>query len=228
MTVLVTVLVVLAAVGGFSVFSYNRFLRQQQEVTDAWRVVEVELRFRADLAGTVGAILAGHAAHERAVVEETLKARKRVLEPDSGAATAVEKAAASDVEMSMALSRLMQVASGYQRVNADPRFIDAREQLKATEERLSAARRRYNTCVRAYNTRLARMPAALTAVGTSYRPARYFEVLDPAVRAAVPVRFDIPAPVVPASEAGPSELRSSDAASAERKRSARPDQGPVA
>ena len=219
MTVLVTVLVLLAAVGGFSVFSYNRFLRQQQEVTDAWRAVEVELRYRADLAGTVGAILAGHAAHERAVVEETLKARKRVLEPDGG----VEKAAASDVEMSMALSRLVQVASGYQRVTADPRFVDACDQLKATEERLTAARRRYNTCVRAYNTRLARMPAALTAVGTSYRPARYFEVLDPAVRAAVPVRFDIPAPVVPASENG-----STDSAPAKRKRSARPDQGPLA
>lgn len=192
MTVLVVVVLFLAAVAGFSVLSYNRFVRQQQRVVESWRQVDVELRRRADLVGNIAALLAGHAAHERSVVEEALKARKRVLEPDGGPA----RAAANDVEMSAALARLVQVAESYSRVSADDRFREVCAQLQDTEDRIAAARRFYNANVRAYNTRLATMPGALAAVGTSFQPARYFEVLDPAVRAPVPVRFDVPAPVL--------------------------------
>jgi LemA protein len=198
-TVVLVLLLIVAAIGGFSVLSYNRFVRQQQLVVESWRQVDVELRRRADLVGSMAALLAGHAAHERAVVEDVLKARKKVLEPDGGP----EQAAARDVEMSVALARLVEVAESYRRVKADARFVEACAQLKDTEDRIAAARRFYNANVRAYNTRLATMPSALAAVGTSFEPARYFEVLDPAVRAPVPVRFDVPAPVVPRNGATP-------------------------
>ena len=202
MTVLLIVLLFLAGVGGFSVLSYNRFVRQQQLVEESWRQVDVELRRRADLVANLAALLAGHAAHERAVVEEALKARKRVLEPDGGPAQAAEY----DVAMSAALSRLVQVAERYQRVTSDSRFIEVCGQLRDTEDRIAAARRFYNANVRAYNTRLATMPSSLAAVGTTFRPARYFEVLDPAVRAPVPVQFDVPTPgISPTSQASPAE-----------------------
>ena len=193
MTVLLIVLLFLAGVGGFSVLSYNRFVRQQQLVEESWRQVDVELRRRADLVANLAALLAGHAAHERAVVEEALKARKRVLEPDGGPAQAAE----CDVAMSAALSRLVQVAERYQRVTSDSRFIEVCGQLRDTEDRIAAARRFYNANVRAYNTRLATMPSSLAAVGTTFRPARCFEVLDPAVRAPLPVEFDVPTPAIP-------------------------------
>jgi LemA protein len=192
-TVLLIVLLFVACVGGFSVLSYNRFVRQQQLVEESWRQVDVELRRRADLVANLAALLAGHAAHERAVVEDALKARKRVLEPDGGPTQAAEH----DAAMSAALTRLVEVSERYQRVTSDSRFKEVCEQLRDTEDRIAAARRFYNANVRAYNTRLATMPSALAAVGTSYKPARYFEVLDPAVRAPVPVQFDIPTPGVP-------------------------------
>lgn len=194
-TVLLIVLLLMVGIGGFSVLSYNRFVRQQQLVEESWRQVDVELRRRADLVANLAALLAGHAAHERAVVEEALKARKRVLEPDGGPAQAAEH----DAAMSAALTRLVQVAERYQRVTSDSRFREVSEQLRDTEDRIAAARRFYNANVRAYNTRLATMPSSLAAVGTSFKPARYFEVLDPAVRAAVPVRFDVPAPAMPSA-----------------------------
>ena len=46
-------------VGGFSVLSYNRFVRQQQLVEESWRQVDVELRRRADLVANLAALLAG-------------------------------------------------------------------------------------------------------------------------------------------------------------------------
>jgi LemA protein len=189
-TVLLIVLLVVCGVAGVSMLSYNRFVRLQNLVEESWRQVDVELRRRADLVGTLAALLAGHAAHERAVIEDVLKARKRVLEPDGGPARAAEY----DLEMSEALGRLLKTAGAYQRVTADSRFVEVSRQLQETEDRIAAARRLYNANVRAYNTRLASMPAALAAVGTSFRPARYFEVLDPAVRAPVPIRFDVPDP----------------------------------
>ena len=60
-----------------------------------------------------------------------------------------------------------------------------------------------------FRDRLATMPSALAAVGTTFAPARYFEVLDPAVRAPVPVRFDVPAPSLgkPAATSQPRDER---------------------
>jgi LemA protein len=192
-TVLLVVLLIVAALVAYSVLSYNRFVRRQQLVAESWRQVDVELRRRADLGANIAALLAGHAAHERRVVEDVLKVRKRVLEPDSGPARAAE----NDVEMTAALGRLLQIAQSYRRVSADGRFVEACRELQQTEDRIAAARRSYNATVRAYNKRLATLPSALAAVGTSFRPARYFEVLDPAVRAPVPPPFDVPAPVTP-------------------------------
>lgn len=214
MTLLLVLLIVVAGVGGFSMLSYNRFVRQQQLVEESWRQVDVELRRRADLVANLAALLAGHAAHERAVIEDALKARKRVLEPDGGPAQAAEH----DIAMSAALGRLVQVAESYARVTADSRFVEVCHELRDTEDRIAAARRFYNANVRAYNTRLATMPSALAAVGTSFKPARYFEVLDPAVRAAVPAPFDVPAPAMgeaPATRPAerPATLRRRDARS---------------
>jgi LemA protein len=182
----------LAAVGGYAVASYNRFVQQQQLVTESWRQVDVELRRRADLGANLAALLAGHAATERGAVEDALKARERVLEPTGGPAAA----AANDAEMSAALGRLVQVAESSGRMTADSRFVEVCRQLQETEDRIAAGRRFYNANVRAYNTRLATLPSSLAAVGTSFRPARYFEVVDPAVRAPVPAAFDVPAPAV--------------------------------
>ncbi len=214
MTVLLIVLLLVAGIAGFSVLSYNRFVRQQQLVLESWRQVDVELRRRADLVAHLAALLAGHAAHERAVVEDVLKARKRALEPDGGPVTAAEH----DVEMSAALNRLVTVAESYSRVRADSRFVEVCAQLRDTEDRIAAARRFYNANVRAYNTRLATMPSSLAAVGTSFQPARYFEVLDPAVRAPVPVPFEVPAPGIPRKpidDAAPRPPASSTAPSAD-------------
>lgn len=211
MTVLLIVLLVVAGIGGFSMVSYNRFVRQQQLVEESWRQVDVELRRRADLVANLAALLAGHAAHERTVVEDALKARKRVLEPDGGPT----KAAEVDAEMAVALGRLVQVAESYSRVTADEKFVEVCRQLQDTEDRIAAARRFYNANVRAYNTRLATMPASLTAVGTTFTPARYFEVLDPAVRAAVPLRFDVPSPAL--GEQTPAPVRPSDSGTAKQR-----------
>ena len=74
MTVLLIVLLFLAGVGGFSVLSYNRFVRQQQLVEESWRQVDVELRRRADLV----------ARATNMDDEEALCGRARVFRPRRG------------------------------------------------------------------------------------------------------------------------------------------------
>jgi len=178
------------------VLSYNRFVRQQQLVEESWRQVDVELRRRADLAANLAALLAGHAAHERAVVEEALKARKKVLEPDGGPAQAAE----CDVAMSAALGRLVQVAERYQRVTSDSRFIEVCGQLRDTEDRIAAARRFYNANVRAYNTRLATMPSSLAAVGTTFKKGEVAGVVE-SVKAAADLLMPVTGEIVEVNEA---------------------------
>src|SRR5699024_2513211 len=63
------------------------------------------------------------------------------------------------------------------------------DELTNTEDRIAAGRRFYNANVRDMNTKVETFPPSIIAGMFSFRRAEYFEVNDPAVRAAPRVSF---------------------------------------
>ena len=160
------------------VLSYNRFVRQQQLIANAWSNVDTELRRRYDLVPNLVETVQGYAAHERTVLDEVTRARSAAVASDGPAA---EQARDENVLVG-ALRQLFAVTERYPELRASEHFLALQRELALTEDRIQAARRFYNANVRDYNRRVESVPSNVVGATFGFRRADYFEV-DPALRA---------------------------------------------
>jgi len=176
------VLVILAL---FVVGQYNGLVRVRNLVQESWRQIDVELTRRHDLIPNLVETVKGYAAHEKAVFEEVARTRAQAV----GAGSTPEQQAAQENELTHALGRLFAVAEAYPVLRASENFQQLQLELSTTEDRIAAGRRFYNSNVRDLNTRIESFPSNLLANAFHFTKAEYFEVEDPAVRAAPTVTF---------------------------------------
>lgn len=166
---------------------YNRFVRQRTLVDESWHGIDVELTRRHDLVPNLVATVQGYAEHERALLEAVTRARE--------AATAHKGAAPHDREpyedaLTASVAHVLVRAEAYPELKASANFLQLQDELTNTEDRIAAARRFYNGNVRAYNTRLATFPSNLIGSAFSFERREFFELHDPAQRAAPVVDLD--------------------------------------
>ena len=87
------------------------------------------------------------------------------------------------------LRQLFALAESYPDLKANQNFMQLQSELANTEDRLQRSRRFYNANVRDLNNRLEVFPSNVVAQMFAFQAAEYFEVDDPAVRAAPAVKF---------------------------------------
>ncbi|WP_324649333.1 LemA family protein [Georgenia sp. H159] len=200
--VLIVLAVLLVAVVGWAIATYNGLVRLRNLVQEAWRQIDVELHRRHALVPNLVETVKGYASQEREVFEEVTRARAAAATGGLGP----NEQAQSENALSGALSRLFAVAENYPELRSSENFADLQAELTNTEDRIAAGRRFYNANVRELNTRVETFPPNLIAGMFSFRRAEYFEANDPAVRAVPSVHFahgEVPA-AEPQPDGGPS------------------------
>ncbi len=183
--VLLVLLAIVVVIGLWLVATYNGFVRLRNLVQESWRQIDVELHRRHDLIPNLVETVKGYASHERAVFDEVTAARAAAASPGTSPA----QQAAQENQLTSALGRLFAVAEAYPVLRASENFSQLQTELATTEDRIAAGRRFYNANVRSLNTKVESFPANLVASGFGFARAEYFEVEDPAVRAAPTVSF---------------------------------------
>ena len=183
--VLVILAVLLVVVLVWAVSTYNGLIRLRNLVQEAWRQIDVELHRRHSLVPNLVETVKGYAAQEREVFEAVTQARAAAASGGAGPA----QQAVNENALSSALSRLFAVAENYPQLRSSENFAQLQAELTNTEDRIAAGRRFYNANVREMNTKVESFPANVIAGMFHFVRAEYFEVEDPAVRAAPRVDF---------------------------------------
>ena len=176
--IIVVVLVVLLVLWGISV--YNKIIRANNKVDNAWQTIDTQLQRRNDLIPNLVETVKGYAKHESGTLEAVIAARGAV----ASARTPQEKMEASGT-LSNALTSLFAVAESYPELKANENF---QQLLTDTENRISYARMSYNDVVMDYNNVIAVFPNSLIA-GSRFKPRQGFTVENDAVRQAPKVQF---------------------------------------
>ena len=180
-------LLIVIAVGLFIVYAiiqYNRLVRLNVQVDEAFAQIEVQLKRRADLIPNLVETVKGYASHEREALEKVVQARAA-----STTASTLPAIAAADGALTNALRGLLAVAEAYQDLKASANFLQLQEELATTENKVSFARQFYNETVRTLNTAVKTIPTSFF-VGLAKVGAReFYEVDDPAARNAPNVKF---------------------------------------
>lgn len=177
-------LIAVVVIALFVVSLYNRLVRLNVAVDEAFAQIEVQLKRRSDLIPNLVETVKGYASHEQATFEKVVNARARAT-----TATTVADVAAADGMLTQALRGLLAVAEAYPDLKASTNFLALQEELSTTENKVSFARQFYNDNVRALNTAVKTIPTNLFAGIAKVGEREFYEVEDPQSRVAPTVKF---------------------------------------
>ncbi|WP_304953213.1 LemA family protein [uncultured Alistipes sp.] len=169
--------------------TYNRFVRMDEEVKNAWAQVETQYQRRSDLIPNLVNTVKGYAAHERETLEGVIEARAKAtsvnLSVDELTPATMAEFQQAQEGVRSALGRLLVVAERYPDLKANQNFQELQAQLEGTENRIAVARERFNTTVRAYNVSVRRFPAVIIAGMFGFDQKPYFQADEKAQQAPV-------------------------------------------
>ncbi len=171
---------------GWALVTYNRLVRQRNQVQASWAQIDVQLRRRYDLIPNLVETVKGYAAHERGTLEAVVAARTSAITA-AGTPGLADRADAENV-LTQALGRLFALAEAYPDLKANQNFAALQAELTRTEDKIAYARQFYNSAVQTLNTSVQSIPTNLIAGLGGFRAMDFFEALD-GERAAVQVRY---------------------------------------
>ncbi|MCX6444215.1 MAG: LemA family protein [Actinobacteria bacterium] len=168
----------------FFIAQYNRLIRLNITVDEAFAQIEVQLKRRADLIPNLVETVKGYAAHEQGTFDAVVQARAKAT-----SASTVADVAAADGALTNALKGLLAVAEAYPDLKASANFLSLQEELSTTENKVSFARQFYNDNVRNLNTAVKTIPTSAFAGFAKVSAREFYEVENPTDRNVPNVKF---------------------------------------
>jgi LemA protein len=169
----VVVLVVLWIIG-----AYNGLIGLKNNVANAWKQIDVQLKRRHDLIPNLVNTVKGAMDFERNTLEAVIAARNKAVN-----ATGVAATAKAEGELTQALGRLFALTEAYPNLKATGNVAQLQEELTSTENKIGFARQLYNDVATEYNTRQATFPTMLVAGLAKATPAELWQITDDTERA---------------------------------------------
>ena len=177
----VVLLAVLAGVVLWVVGAYNGLVSLRNQVMNAWKQIDVQLKRRHDLIPNLVNTVKGAMNFERSTLDAVISARNRAV-----SASGVQQTAQAENQLTQALGRLFALTEAYPDLKATGNVAQLQEELTSTENKIGFARQLYNDVATQYNTRQMQFPTNLVAGLAKATPAELWEIEDAAERA-VPV-----------------------------------------
>ena len=178
------VLGILALIVLFLIAQYNKLIRLNIAVDEAWAQIEVQLKRRSDLIPNLVETVKGYATHEKTTFDAVITARAKAT-----TASTVADVAAADGMLTQALRGLLAVAEAYPDLKASANFLSLQEELSTTENKVAFSRQFYNDNVRSLNTAVKTVPTNLFSGFAKVEEREFYEVEDPQSRQAPTVTF---------------------------------------
>jgi LemA protein len=169
---LIILIVVIVAVIGFVILTYNGLIQRRLRVDEAFAQISVQLKRRWDLIPNLVNAVKGYMDFEKDVLTKVTDARANAV-----AAGAQGPAAQAQAENALTgtLRSLFAVVENYPTLKANENVLSLQEQLTTTENQIGFARQHYNATVLDFNTGIATFPAALLAGPLGFTKREFFE-----------------------------------------------------
>jgi LemA protein len=182
MTVGFLVIVVIAGLILFwAIGAYNSLVSLKNQVVNAWKQIDVQLKRRHDLIPNLVESVRGAMNFERETLDAVISARNRAIQVESSGAT-VAQTAEAEAKLGTALGRLLAVVEAYPDLKATANIGQLQEELTSTENRIAFARQLYNDTATNYNTKQQQFPTNMMTGIAKATPVELWEITEPAER----------------------------------------------
>jgi LemA protein len=153
------------------VMLYNRLVNLRNQVRNAWRQIDVQLKRRHDLIPNLVETVKDYMSYEQETLEKVVQARNQAV-----GASNPEEAIAAEGILGAALGKLFALMEAYPDLKANESVARLMEELSATENKISFSRQFYNDSVMALNNGIQVFPSNIVAGMFGFHAATYFEV----------------------------------------------------
>jgi LemA protein len=196
-------LALLVGITLYVISTYNKLVGLRNQVWNAWKQIDVQLKRRHDLIPNLINTVKGAMQFERETLDAVIQARNQAITVERGGAS-VGQTAAAEAALSGALGRLMAVVEAYPDLKATGNVAQLQEELTSTENKIGFARQLYNDTATQYNSTQQQFPANMVAGLAKATPAELWEITDDAERAVPRVDLSMN-PASPAQQPNPSD-----------------------
>jgi len=161
----------------WAVWRYNNLIALKNQVVNAWKQIDVQLKRRHDLIPNLIASVKGEMQFEQDTLEKVIAARNSAV-----AARGVADAAEKENVLTQTLSRLFALAENYPNLKANESVKALMEELTSTENKIGFARQFYNDIATRFNIAQQVFPDNLIAQTFKFQPVELFEIKEAAER----------------------------------------------
>ncbi len=183
MEILLVVLGIVVLIIGFVIALYNRLVKLNVNVEEAFSSMDVYLKKRYDLIPNLVETVKGYAAHEKETLERVVQARNSAMR-----ATEPGEVIEANNQLAMGLKSIFALAENYPDLKANQGFVNLQGQLAKIEEDISNARLYYNGNVKIFNKTIVVFPNVIIANMLGFVQKPFFEI-EEAERENVRVQF---------------------------------------
>jgi len=185
---LVILLLVIVVVAFWFVGAYNGLVALKNQVANAWKQIDVQLKRRHDLIPNLVNSVKGAMKFERETLEAVVAARNKAIQVEQSGG-GVAATAQAEAQLTASLGRLMAVVEAYPDLKATANMGQLQEELVSTENKIAFARQLYNDTATQYNTRQRQVPTVFVAGMAGASPVELWAIEDSAERALPKVEF---------------------------------------
>src|SRR6202040_2016783 len=155
----------------YAITAYNGLVSAKNQVDNAWRQIDVQLKRRHDLIPNLVEAVKGFMNFERDTLTQVVEARaKAVNAPDQASRMAAEN------QITAGMGKLLAVMENYPQLKSDQNVMQLQEELTPTENQIAFSRQAYNDAVLTLNNRIQTFPSNIIANNFGFKPAEYFKV----------------------------------------------------
>jgi LemA protein len=169
--------------------AYNSLISLKNQVVNAWKQIDVQLKRRHDLIPNLVNTVKGSMEFEKSTLEAVIAARNRAV-----AAQGVPATAKAEGELSQALGRLFALSENYPDLKSSSNVLQLQEELTSTENKIGFARQLYNDVSTQYNTKQQQFPTNLVAGLAKASPADLWQIEDAGERSVPAVDLSLNKP----------------------------------
>ena len=177
------IVALIIAVPLFGIVLYNRLVGLRNQVKNAWRQIDVQLKRRHDLIPNLVEVVKDYMSYEQETLQKVIQARSQAVSAGSP-----EEAIAAEGILSGALGKLFALMENYPDLKANENVARLMEELSTTENKIAFSRQFYNDSVMALNNGVEVFPSNIVAGMFNFKAEEFYSVPE-SEREAPKVKF---------------------------------------
>jgi len=166
--------IVLLVLGGWLVFVFNGLIKLRNQVANAFRQIDVQLKRRHDLIPNLVESVKGEMKFEKETLERVMLARAAAV--NAGQGGNMNEVLAKEGMLTQALGKLMAVSENYPNLKANESVKTLMEELTHTENQIGFSRQFYNDVVTKFNIAQQVFPTNMFASLLGFTPSALWEL----------------------------------------------------